>query len=81
VIAIETPGQSGIDDRGLAVELFYRIQLSDELSVTPALFWLSRPRGALTGSSEVSQALLFPAASGEASLGVWAGLIRTTLRF
>ena len=25
--------------------------------------------------------LLFPAASEEASLGVWAGLIRTTLRF
>ncbi len=81
VVAIQTPSQSAIDDRGLAVELFYRIQLSDELSVTPALFWLRRPRGALTGSSEVSQALLFPAASGEASLGVWAGLIRTTLRF
>lgn len=81
VIAIHTPSQNGIDDRGLAFELFYRIQLSDELSVTPALFWLSRPRGALSGSADLSQALLFPAASGEASLGVWAGLIRTTLRF
>lgn len=81
VIAIQTPSQSSLDDRGLAVELYYRIQLSDELSVTPALFWLSRPRGALSGSADLSQALLFPAASGEASLGVWAGLIRTTLRF
>ncbi|MCT0208391.1 carbohydrate porin [Synechococcus sp. CS-1332] len=81
VIAIQTPSQSGIDDSGLAFELFYRIQISDELSVTPALFWLSRPRGALSGSSEVSQALLFPAASEGASLGGWAGLIRTTLRF
>ena len=49
--------------------------------MTPALFWLSRPRGGLSGSSDLSQALLFPAASEEASLGVWAGLIRTTLRF
>ncbi|WP_259729209.1 carbohydrate porin [Synechococcus sp. CS-1333] len=69
VVAIQTPSQAGLDDRGLAFELFYRIQLSDELSVTPAIFWLSRPRGALTGSSE------------GASLEVWAGLIRTTLRF
>ncbi|MCP9835434.1 MULTISPECIES: carbohydrate porin [unclassified Cyanobium] len=81
VIAIQTPSQSGIDDKGLAFELFYRIQVSDELSVTPALFWLSRPRGALGGSTDLSQALLFPAASGDTSLGVWAGLIRTTLRF
>ena len=82
VIAIQTPSQSNLDDRGLAVEAFYRIQLSDALSVTPALFWLSRPRGALSGSGDLSQALLYPAASGgDASLGVWAGLIRTTLRF
>lgn len=81
MIAIQTPSQSDPDDRGLAFELFYRIQVSDELSVTPALFWLSRPRGALGGSADPSQALLFPAASGETSLGAWAGLIRTTLRF
>ena len=81
VVAIQTPSQSGLNDGGVAFELFYRIQISDALAVTPALFWLSRPRGALTGSTEVSQALLFPSASGEASLGVWAGLIRTTLRF
>ena len=81
VIAIQTPSQRSLDDRGLAFELFYRIQVSDELSVTPAIFWLSRPRGALGGSADLSQALLFPAASGDTSLGVWAGLIRTTLRF
>jgi hypothetical protein len=80
VTASRTPGQSRLDDRGLAVELYYRIQIGDALSVTPALFWLSRPRGALSTSSDLSQALLF-AASEQASLGVWAGLIRTTLRF
>jgi hypothetical protein len=79
--AIRSPGPGGPDDRGLAMELFYRIQLSDVLSVTPALFWLSRPRGALTGSATLSEALLVPSASGETGLGVWAGLVRTTLRF
>ncbi len=81
VSAIQTPARGNLDDRGLAMELFYRIQISDDLSVTPAVFWLSRPRGALTGSATLSEALLFPSASGEASLSVWAALVRTTLRF
>ncbi|AFY28710.1 carbohydrate porin [Cyanobium gracile] len=81
VSAIRTPVPFSIDDRGLAMELYYRIQISDDLSVTPAVFWLSRPRGALTGSADLSEALLDPLATGEASLSVWAALIRTTLRF
>lgn len=81
VSAIQTPVPGSIDDRGLAMELYYRIQISDDLSLTPAVFWLSRPRGALTGSPDLSQALPFPPATGESSLGVWAGLVRTTLRF
>ncbi len=81
VSANRAPVPVSIDDRGLAMELFYRIQLSDVLSVTPAVFWLSRPRGALTGSPDLSVALPFPPASGESRLGVWAGLVRTTLRF
>ncbi|MDM7954327.1 MAG: carbohydrate porin [Cyanobium sp. CZS 25K] len=79
--AIQTPTTSSIDDRGLAFEVFYRIQLSDAFALTPAVFWLPRPRGALTGSTDLSEALRFAPASSEASLGVWAGLIRTTLRF
>ncbi len=81
VSAVRTPGPGPIDDRGLAMELYYRIQISDDLSVTPAVFWLSRPRGALTGSVDLSEALLAPQAPGAASLSVWAALIRTTLRF
>ncbi len=81
VSAIQAPTPNSLDDRGLAFELYYRIQLTDDLALTPAVFWLTRPRGTLTGSSDLSQALLFPPASGEASFGVWAGLIRATLRF
>jgi hypothetical protein len=81
VIALRSPGQAPVDDHGLAWELYYRIQVTDRLSLTPALFWLTRPRGALTGTPQLSEALLSPAGSGNATLGVWAGLIRTTLRF
>ncbi len=38
----------------------------DACSLTPAGFWLSRPRGAMGGTG---------------SLGVWGGLVRVTLRF
>ena len=81
VSAIRTPGPGSIDDGGLAMELYYRIQVSDDLAVSPAVFWLSRPRGALTGSTDLSQALGDPRATAGASLGVWAALVRTTLRF
>ncbi|QPN60028.1 carbohydrate porin [Synechococcus sp. CBW1002] len=81
VTAIQAPGLSSINDGGLAYELSYRIEVSDRLTLTPAVFWLSRPRGAMTTTSDLSEALLSPAPSGNASLGVWAGVIRTTLRF
>jgi len=69
VAALTGPDIQPVDDRGLAAELFYRIVISDNLSLTPASFWLSRPRGALTG----------PAPG--ASLRVWGSLIRATLRY
>ncbi|MCT0214291.1 MULTISPECIES: carbohydrate porin [unclassified Synechococcus] len=82
VTAIQASGTRPIDDRSLAYELYYRIVVSDELSLTPAVFWLTRPRGAMTASDDPSQALLlFPVGSTDATLGVWAGLIRATLRF
>ncbi|MCT0225113.1 carbohydrate porin [Synechococcus sp. CS-1328] len=81
VTAIQAPGLTSINDRGLAYELSYRIEISDRLSLTPAVFWLSRPRGAMTATADRFEALLSPAPSGNPSLGVWAGVIRTTLRF
>ncbi|KEF42122.1 MAG: hypothetical protein ER33_07790 [Cyanobium sp. CACIAM 14] len=79
--ALRTLSGSAIDDRGLAYEVFYRIAVSDHLTLTPALFWLSRPQGALTGLADVAQALNGPYPPGTETLGVWAGLIRATLRF
>ncbi len=81
VTAITTPAQGPVDDRGLAYELYYRIVVSDQLTLTPALFWLPRPRGALTASGDPATVLGSPLPSQNASLGVWAGLVRATLRF
>jgi len=81
VSRIEGLDDSGIDDGGLALELATLIRLSDSFSLTPAVFWLSRPRGAMAGTSSLSEALLPGQGGPISSLGVWAGLVRATFRF
>jgi hypothetical protein len=81
VSRIEGQNDSTIDDSGLAFELATLIRLSDGFSLTPAVFWLTRPRGAMAATTSLSEALL-PAAGGEEpSLSVWGALVRATLRF
>jgi len=41
---------NGPADGNYAWEWFYRFQVSDNIAVTPAIFWLSRPQGELTGN-------------------------------
>jgi hypothetical protein len=36
-------------DGNYAWEWFYKFQVTDNIAVTPAIFWLSRPQGELTG--------------------------------
>ena len=76
------------DDGALALELAGQISVSDNLSLSPALFWLPRPRGAMAGTLSVSEALLpgpgasLPAPGAAApSLSVWGVVLRSTLRF
>lgn len=69
------------DDSGLAFELATLIPVSDTFSLTPAVFWLTRPRGAMGGTTSLSQALAPTEARVDATLGVWGGLLRATLRF
>jgi len=69
------------DDAGLAVELAALIPLSDTFSVTPALFWLSRPQGAMGGTASLSQALAPMGTGFEPTLSVWGALVKGTLRF
>jgi hypothetical protein len=81
VTHLEGLEDSSIDDSGLAFELATRIRLSDTFSLTPAVFWLTRPRGAMAATSDIREALRTPRANDSASLEVWAALLRATLRF
>jgi hypothetical protein len=64
------------NDGNYAWEWWYKFQVTDNISVTPALFWLSRPLGALTdgyrGDGTVDRSSTF---------GVLGGLVQTTIRF
>jgi len=79
-------GEDGDDidtyDGNYAFELYYRFQVTDNIAVTPALFWLSRARGALTNAgASASSALDDPGISNGDTLGTFGGLIQTTFRF
>jgi hypothetical protein len=50
VFATALSGGRQPDDGGVILEGWYRLQLSDAISVAPALFWLSRPLGMDTPS-------------------------------
>lgn len=67
VFATALSGGPTPDDGGVIMEGWYRLQLSDAISVAPALFWLSRPLGMAT-----------PAGG---SLGQLGALIQTSINF
>lgn len=67
VFATALGGGETPDDGGVILEAWYKVQLSDGITVTPALFWLSRPLGQET-----------PAGGSFGQLG---GLIRTAFSF
>ena len=71
-----------VADGQFALEAFYKFQLTDNIAVTPAIFWLSRARGALTNSAaSVRSALLDAGVSDGDTLGTFGGLVQTTFRF
>jgi hypothetical protein len=81
VTRLEGLADNSVDDSGLAFELATRWRLSDVFSLTPAVFWLTRPRGAMGSTASLGE-LPGPGASGEGgSLRVWGALVRGTLRF
>ena len=74
-----TPGvwnKYGVDDDfvadgGYAMELWYSVQVTDNIQITPAIYWLSRPFGDDTRSVNGDYK----------SLGVLGGLVQTTFKF
>ena len=67
VFATALYGDATPNDGNLVWEWWYRIQVSDQISVTPALIYLSRPLGQLTPSGE--------------SFRQFGGLVKTSFRF
>jgi hypothetical protein len=67
-------------DGNYAIEVFYKYQVTDNIAVTPSLFWLTRGRGELTGIS-TANALGNPSGGSDYGLGTFGGLIQTTFKF
>ena len=75
-------GDLDVADGNYAFELYYKFQVTDNIAVTPSLFWLSRARGQLTNSAAgTNAALLDQGISNGDSLGTFGGLVQTTFRF
>jgi len=71
-----------VEDGNYALELFYKFQVTDNIAVTPSVFWLSRARGALTaGDASVGSVLKDSGFSDGADLGTFGGLVQTTFKF
>ena len=55
------------DDGSYAMELWYQYEVTDKISVTPGIYWLSRPYGELTPSDK--------------SIGIFGGVVQTVFKF
>ena len=67
VFATSLTGSAAPDDGGFIWEWWYKFQVTDNITVTPALIYLSRPLGQITPASE--------------SLSQFGGLIKTSFKF
>ena len=72
VFEVEDDGNDDfVADGGYAMELWYSFQVTDNIQITPAVYWLSRPLGDDTRDSDADYT----------SFGVLGGLIQTTFKF
>ncbi len=68
-------GQKYADDGNYAFELYYDFQVTDNITLTPALFYLSRPFGERTGDSGKY------GGKGADTFNTFGGLLLTTFKF
>jgi hypothetical protein len=68
-------GQKYADDGNYAFELYYDFQVTDNITVTPALFYLSRPFGEKTGLNAEN------GGAGADTFNTFGGLLLTTFKF
>jgi hypothetical protein len=73
-------GQQGAADRSLQMELWYRLQPTDWLTITPGVFWLPRPRGQLTAAGTAWDSTPLPLGQG-ASFSAFGAVLKLRFRF
>ena len=61
-----------VADGNYAMELWYKFQVTDNISVTPSVYWLSRPNGNSTAMDSDGDYETF---------GVLGGLVQTVFKF
>ncbi len=66
---------NGARDGNYSMELYYQFQVTDNIAVTPTIFYLSRPYGQLTGSSASY------GGNNADSFNMFGYLVQTTFRF
>jgi hypothetical protein len=72
----ETERENGTpDDGNYAMELYYQFQVTDNISVTPAIFYVSRPFGELTGVNSKT------GGTGAEQFNTFGYLVKTSFRF
>lgn len=77
---VNNTGQSGAFDSSWLMEAWYKIQVTDSLALTPAVFWLPRPRGQLTQAGTSWNDAALPTSNG-ATLGLIGVVLKATFRF
>ncbi|WP_413429958.1 iron uptake porin [Synechococcus sp. Cu2B8-bc1011] len=73
----DVPGSDFVADGNYAWEFWYQFQVTDNISVTPAIYYLSRPYGDLTDGS----ARAFGGGRGDDTFNNFGGLLKTTFKF
>ena len=58
------------------VELYASFQVTDNIQITPSVFWMSRPLGHYTANLSGDQDQ-----DGASTLGIFGGLIQSVFRF
>ncbi|MFN7872614.1 MAG: iron uptake porin [Cyanobacteriota bacterium] len=77
--ATNTPFTTFSNDGNYAWEWWYKFQVSDNISITPAVFYLSRPLGALT--NEIVNNNGSPELNRGATFSNFGALVQTTFKF
>ena len=68
-------GDNGARDGNYSMELYYQFQVTDNIAVTPTIFYLSRPYGQLTGTSAQY------GGNNADTFNIFGYLVQTTFRF